>query len=122
MRTIQLYATGSSTASAVAQVTIPVATTIRGAQVSLMVDAEADADYVVLEFSKVPSSQINVNGAQDPFVTLRAYNNLVTSGMTLASFAQFFPLAVACRQGEIIYLHAQASNASYFITAIFHYA
>lgn len=119
MRTIQLYATGSSTANAVAQITIPSATRIKAIQISLDVDSITDNADVTLEFSKVPTSQIATNGAQDPFLELRFKNNFLTSGMTLTGVNQTFPVDVECRQGEIVYVHAAVTGtATYRVNAI----
>lgn len=122
MRTLQLYATGSATASAVAQVTIPTAGRIKGVQLQLTQDTTTDGGRAEIELSKVATSQIAVNGAQDPFLHVGLLNNLTTSGVGQTGVNQFFPLDVQVRQGEIIYLHALVSNSTYFATCIIHYA
>lgn len=120
MRTLQLYGTGSATANAVAQITIPSATRIKAVQVAFDVDSITDNADVTIEFSKVPTTQIAVNGAQDPFLEVRLKNNFVTSGMTMAGVTQTFPVDVECRQGEIIYFHAAVTGtATYRVNAIF---
>jgi hypothetical protein len=122
MRNIQLYATGSATATSVAQITIPSATTLRGVYIALQVDSITDNGQVRLEFSKVPTNQIATNGALDPFLEIGAFSNFVTSGLVQSGGNLFFPLDVQCRQGEIIYLHATVSGtATYFVNAIFSY-
>lgn len=122
MRNVQLYATGSATGTSVAQITIPVATTIRGVHVALMVDSITDNARVQLEFSKVPSNQAGVNGAFDPFLEVDACSNFVTSGLMQGGQNMFFPLAVQCRAGEILYVHATVTGtATYYITAVFSY-
>lgn len=122
MTNLQLYASGSATASAVAQVTVPSATTLKGVYIAVAADTVTDNSTLVLEFSKIPVSQIAVNGAKDPFLEVRVENNLLTSGMTLAGVNQYFPLAVPCRQGEIVYVHAFVGGTlSYTATAIFVY-
>lgn len=119
MRTLQLYATGSATANAVAQITIPSATRIKAIQIAMDVDSVTDNSDVTLEFSKVPTSQIATNGAQDPFLEVRVKSNFVTSGLTTYGVNQTFPVDVECRQGEIIYVHAAVSGtATYRVTAI----
>lgn len=118
---MKLYATGAATASAVASVTIPSASKIRQIQYTMSIDAETDADAATVELSKIPTSQIGTNGSQDPFFVLRANNNLVTSGMVLASYTGFVPLSVDCRQGEVIYLHAAVNSATYYFEAILFY-
>jgi len=122
MRNLQLYATGSATATSVAQVTVPSATTLKGVWLSVLVDSITDNGSVRLEFSKVPTNQTAVNGALDPFLEVGAYSNFVTSGLAQSAQNLFFPLDVACRQGEIVYLHATVSGtATYFCNAIFGY-
>jgi hypothetical protein len=121
-KSIQLYATGSATANAVAQITIPSATTLRQCNLSAMADAVTDNAAVRLQFSKVPTSQIAVNGALDPFLEIAVYGNFATSGLSLFGVNQFYPLAVHCRQGEIVYVHATvAGTITYFVNAIFFY-
>lgn len=122
MKTIQLYATGTATATSVAQITIPSATTLKGVIIALMIDSVTDGAQVRLEFSKVPTNQIATNGALDPFLELAIAGNFVTSGLAQAGINKFFPLAVPCRQGEIVYVHATvAGTVTYFVNAIFHY-
>lgn len=121
-RTIQLYATGSSTANAVAQITIPSQTIIKGVIASLAGNSVTDDGIAVIECSKVATSQIATNGALDPFLEMRFYSNFVTSGLSNGAFNQFFPLHVPCRQGEIVYLHAFVSGTCvYFFNGIFLY-
>lgn len=123
MRTIQLYGAGSSTATSVANVTIPVATRIKGVTVCLLIDSVTDNADVSLELSKVPTNQIAVNGAMDPFCQVGASGNFATSGLAQTLTGQFIPLDVQCRQGEIIYLHATVTGTiAYKATFILHYA
>lgn len=121
MRTLQLSASGSGTASAVASVTIPTAGKIKGCIAAVGMDIVADNGLVRLELSKVANSQILVNGAQDPFLTLQLYNNLVTSGMSPTGVNQFYPLDIDVRQGELIYVHAAVTTATYYCSFILFY-
>lgn len=122
MRNIQLYATGSATATSVAQITIPSATTLRGVYIDFAVDSITDNAQVRLEFSKVPTNQIAVNGALDPFLEIGVFGNFVTSGLSQPGQNIFFPLDVPCRQGEIVYVHATvAGTVTYYVNAIFSY-
>lgn len=122
MRNLQLYATGSATATSVAQVTIPSSTTIKGVYVDFLLDCITDNGAVRIEFSKVPTNQIAVNGALDPFLEIGLYSNFVTSGLSTSGLNQFFPLDVACRQGEIVYIHVTvAGTVTYYLNAIFAY-
>jgi len=122
MRTLQLYATGSATGNAIAQVTVPSATRIKGAAVAVSFDCTSDGAACKFELSKVPTSLIDTNGAQDPFLGLRWFGNFVTSGMSQAPINAFYPLDVECRQGEILYVHAEiAGTVVYDINVIFYY-
>jgi len=122
MRTLQLYATGSATATSVAQVTIPSSARIRGVQIALGIDSITDNAMVRLEFSKVPTNQIATNGALDAFLEINLSGNFVTSGLAQAGVNQFFPVDIPCRQGEIVYVHATiAGTVTYYVNAILHY-
>lgn len=118
MRAIQLYGTAAATASAVAQVTVPSSTTIKAVQYAVEVDQVADNSRLVLELSKVPTSQIGVNGAQDPFLCLRDFGSLVTSGWNPGAINGYLPLKVSCRQGEIIYLHCYIVTTTFYANFI----
>jgi len=121
-RTIQLYATGSATATSVAQVTIPSAVTLKGATVALYCDSVTDNGFVRIELSKVPTNQIGTNGALDPFLEFGSYTNFLTSGIDANQLLQFIPINVHCRQGEIVYLHATVSGtATYYANIIFNW-
>lgn len=116
MRTLQLYGTAAATANAVAQVTIPSSATIKAVQYAIAVDQVADNSHLALELSKVPTSQIAVNGAQDPFWEFRTYSNSATpSGNSLTGMAR---LNVSCRQGEIIYLHCYVVTTTFYANFI----
>lgn len=123
MRTIQLYGAGSATATSVASITIPSATTIKGVKVCLLIDSVTDNADVSLELSKVPTNQIGTNGAADAFLQVGAYGNFNTSGLATVNTGTFVPLAVPCRAGEVIYLHATVTGTiAYKATFIFDYA
>lgn len=122
MRNIQLYATGTVTANAIAQVIIPTATRLKQVQVALVIDSVTDNANLAIELSKIPTSLIAVNGAVDPFVAIRVFGNFVTSGLSQTNGAWVIPLDVECRQGEIIYLHTfVAGTLTYVFNGIFHY-
>lgn len=122
VRTLQLYATGSATATAAAQVVLPSAGRIRGVQVSFIIDSITDGAVVRCEVSKVPNNQIASNGAIDPFLEVGMAGNFVTSGLAQTGISQFFPVDVQVRQGEIVYLHVTvAGTVTYFFNAILHY-
>lgn len=117
MRTLQLYGTAAATANAVAQITIPSSSTIKAVQFAIAVDQVADNSHLALELSKVPTSQISVNGAQDPFWEYRTYANTTTpSGNSMTGFHR---LNVSCRQGEIIYLHCYVVTTTFYANFIF---
>lgn len=119
---MQLYATGAATATSAAQVTFPVAGTIKGCHLALSVAATANGSLVTLEFSKVPTNQAGTNGAQDPFLEVRKYLNTAANGMYIDGLNQFFPLNVPVKAGDIVYVHATVTTATYYVTAIFDYA
>lgn len=122
MRTIQLYATGSATATAAAQVTIPSAGRIVGVQIELLIDSITDGASIRAELTKVATNQIATNGALDPFLEVGIYGNFVTSGLAQGGVNQFFPVDVPVRQGEIIYVNTTvAGTLNYFFNAIIHY-
>lgn len=122
MPSIQLYATGSATATSVAQITIPSAGRIVGIQASILLDSITDNGVVRLELSKVPTNQIATNGALDPIAEFGQYSNFVTSGLDCSGQCLFLPVNVTCRQGEIIYLHATVGGtATYYANFILIY-
>jgi hypothetical protein len=119
VRTLQLYATGAATATSVANVVIPSAGRISAIQVQLIIDSITDGALVRIELSKVPTNQIAVNGALDPFLELGVAGNFVTSGLSQGGVNMTYPLDVQCRQGEIIYLHATvACTVTYYFNGI----
>ena len=118
MRSIQLYGTAAATASAVAQVTIPSATRIKAVGYSVAADQAADNSHLALELSKVPTSQISVNAAQDPFFALRLFTNLQANGQTAPVINGVQPVYVECRQGEIIYLHCYIVTTTFYANFI----
>lgn len=122
MRTLQLYVTGAATGSAIAQVTIPSAGTIRGVQVMMVADCTADNSQARLELSKVPATQIQTNGAVDPFLEVGVWKNVGAAGNDLGGVNTFFPLDVPVRQGEIIYVHANVTTCTYIANFIIYYA
>lgn len=122
MRTLQLYGAGSATATSVASVTIPASARIVGVQVNLLLDSAVDNAIVRCELSKVPTNQIAVNGAIDPFLEVGLESNFTTSGLAQTSVANFYPVDVACRQGELVYLHVSVTGTlAYSFNAILHY-
>jgi len=119
MRTYQLYATGSATGNAIASINIPSSTKVKAIQICFEITSITATSYVALEFSKIPVSQIAVNGAQDPFLEVRLGSNFVTSGLSTSGLNQTFPVDVDCRQGETIYVHALVTGtATYRVNAI----
>lgn len=105
MRTMRLYATGSATANAAAQITIPSRITIRAVQAAVRVNSITDGAQVDLELSRASASQIAVNGALDALLQISVEGNFVTSGLAQFGVNQTFPLAAPFEQGAILYLH-----------------
>lgn len=112
MRTIQIYATASGTASAVAQVVIPVKARIKSIIASLFLDSVTDASIIRVELSKSPVSQIATNGAVDAFFQLGMAGNFVTSGLAQYGVNKQYSLDVDCLAGQIIYLHTFVGGTS----------
>lgn len=122
MRTLKLYATGSATANAAANITIPSAGTIRGVQASVRINSITDGAQVDLEVSRASAREIAVNGAQQSIVQVAMESNFVTSGLAQAGVNQFFPVNVTVTQGQLIYLHALvAGTVTFDATFIVHY-
>lgn len=122
-RTLQLYGTASATTTSLAQITIPTAGSLDGIQWSLLLDSVTDNGVVRVELSKVPTNQIAVNGALDPFFEVGAYSNFVTSGLSQGAQTGFFPLKVPVRQGEIVYLHCTVGGtATFYFNGLLWYA
>lgn len=121
MRTLNLYASVNAIANAVASVTIPTASKIRGALVAIALDGTTDNGSFSVEFSKVPAASTTTNGAQDPFMVFRSWANVGAAGASWGQINCFVPLNVDCRQGEIVYLHSGCSNVTGYVNVIFYY-
>jgi len=85
-------------------------------------DSSADNARAVVEYSKIPTSQIGVNGSQEPFFIAQVVVNLAANGEDFHGVNVWWPLDIDVRQGEIIYLHAAVNNGTYYANAIFYYA
>lgn len=122
MQRIQLYATGSATATSVAQVTIPSAGKLKGVALNATFTSITAGAVCRIELSKVPTNQIAVNGALDPILEVGTSSNFVTSGLDQNAINQFFPLDVDVRQGEIVYVHVTvAGTITYTFNAVIYY-
>lgn len=116
MRTLQLYGTAAATANAVAQLTIPSASSLKAIQWAIAADQVADNSHIALELSKSPVSQIAVNGAQDAFWEWRTYANTTTpSGNSGTGTSK---VQVPFRQGDIIYLHCYIVTSTFYANFI----
>jgi hypothetical protein len=119
MRRLQIYGTGSATANGVAQVTIPAAAKLKAIQYSLIANSITDDVAVRLELIKVPTTQIAVNGALDPFFQIGLWGNFVTSGLSQVGENGTARVDVDMRQGEIVYLHVSiAGTVTYYFNGI----
>lgn len=105
MRTMRLYATGSATGNAVAQITIPSRATLRMVQAAVRINSITDGAQLDLELSRASASQIATNGALDSILQISIEGNFVTSGLAQYGVNQAFPLASPFEQGSILYLH-----------------
>lgn len=122
MRTLKLYGTGSSTANAVAQITLPSRLTVKGIQAAVKVDAITDNATVDLELSRSSATQVAVNGALDSVLQIGVFSDFVTSGLAHSGINQFFPIDAPFDQGAILYLHAVVSGTvTYYATFIVWY-
>lgn len=102
---MRLYATGSATGNAVAQIVIPSRAVIRAVQVALRVNSITDGAQVDIELSRASASQIAVNGALDSILQLSVEGNFVTSGLAQFGVNHTFPVNAGFEQGAILYLH-----------------
>ena len=122
MRTLKLYATGSATANAVANLVIPVSATIRAIQYSVLFDNITDNGLCRLELSRSSSTEIAVNGAQQCCAEIGVAGNFVTSGLAQPVLTGIFHVAQKFAQGQIIYTHAVISGTvTYYVAWILHY-
>lgn len=123
MRTIKLYATGSATANAVASVTIPNASTIRGIQWAIRCDSITDNAALDVEISRASAREIAILGAQQCISESAIQSNFVTSGLTTFGENHFAPVSVKVVQGQLIYLHVVVTGTlTYVVTALLHYS
>lgn len=120
MRTIKLYGTGSATANAVAQVTIPSRSRLVGVQACIRLDQVADNSSVVLELSKASATEVAVNGSQQCVAMWGNYANLVTSGIGMGGINVFYPVDVSLDQGQILYLHAAVTTSTFYAEIVLH--
>ena len=122
MRTLKLYATGSATANAVAQLVIPSASSIRAIQYSILFDSITDGAFARIELSRSSATEIAVNGAQQCICELGMLSNFVTSGLSQPSLAGILHVMFPFAQGQIIYLHAVvAGTVTYYANFVLHY-
>lgn len=124
MNSLKIYATGSATANAVAQVIIPKASTIKGIQIAFALDSATDNGAFNMELSRASAREVAVNGAQQCICEVTQYGNFVTSGLNATGVNVFLPVDVPVTQGQIIYLHAailSGGAATYYFTGIIWY-
>ena len=120
-RQLKLYATGSATANAAAQITIPAAASIVGVQAAVRINSITDGAQLNLEISRSASREIAVNSAQQCVCEVVVESNFVTSGLAQFGINQFFPVHVPMVQGQFLYLHALvAGTVVYDATFIIH--
>jgi len=122
MNTLKIYATGSATGNAVAQVIIPKAARIRQIVWAVSVDSVTDNGTLALEISKASATEIAVNQAQQCIAEVRATSNFVTSGLAHTGINVVTPVDIQTVQGQIIYLHAVVGGTlTYPGGAVLHY-
>jgi len=122
MRTLKLYATGSATGNAIAQLTIPSASTIRQIQYSITFDSITDNAAGQFELSRSSATEIAVNGAQQSLCEVGVTGNFVTSGLAQPVIVGFIPCSFPFAQGQILYFHAVITGTvTYKVCFILHY-
>lgn len=115
----KIYATGNSTASNVANITIPSRGRIVGVQWDMSIDTVADSTIFAAEISQASASEIAVNAAQQCVSEVRAIQNLTTSGAAFGMINFFTPVDVPVQQGQILYMHILITGtATYYGGAI----
>lgn len=118
-----MYATGTAGGNALAQVTIPNASTIKGVQYTCGWSAAIDADDIItFELSLASAAQIGVNGSPSPFALMMIPFTLTTSGTSVPAVTGFMPVNQPVVQGQIVYLHAsQVASETWVFNGILWY-
>lgn len=119
MRTYKLYATGSSTTAAAAQVIVQRNGRIRGLRWALGIDTVTDNGAVAVEAALIPTSTIATNDSIGSIDEVRAQGNFVTSGLMLAAVNVQRSVDVPVAAGERIYLNAYVAGTAAFYATLF---
>lgn len=110
----KIYATGSATANAVGQITIPSRSRIVGVIWSIKFDAITDNASAVIELSKASALEIAVNAAQQCVSECCFYANFVTSGLMNGVANFYHPCDATFDQGQILYMHSLVTGTITF--------
>jgi len=116
MRRYRIYATGSATANAVANIVIPTAGTIKGVVWSARFNSITDGAQVDLELSQSSTTEISTNNAQQFVAAIRWEGNFVTSGLSQGSVNIVIPVSVQFSQGQLLYLHVVVGGTVVYTT------
>jgi len=101
-----LYATGSSTAAAVATHTCLSALNLVGISWGVDYDSITDGASVSLECSALPTSELTTNDSRQIIDVVRFFGNFVTSGLGQYGQKHYQPVNVTFRPNDLVYLHA----------------
>ena len=122
MRTLKLYATGSATGNAVAQLTLPSAAIIKAIQYNVLFDSITDNALARFELSRSSATEIAVNNSQQCCAEISVAGNFVTSGLAQPSVNGIFHVSLRFAQGQILYFHTVISGTlTYYIAWVLHY-
>jgi len=113
-----LYATGSATATAAAQLTVQSPTGLVGLQWAVDVDSVTDNAIVVLEISSINAFQAATNDARGSISSVRYRSNFVTSGLAQGGINLWIPTAVRFRPQDILYLHVTVGGTATYVANI----
>lgn len=104
MKYLNLYASAAATTDNAANVEI-FGKRIKGLQVSIATDFDADSESANWEVSTVPYNQINVNDAVGPIAVLRNFLTQSAAGANRADTNLFIPVDVPWTSGTRLHLN-----------------
>ncbi len=115
VRRYRIYATGSATANAAANIVIPTAGTIRQLNWAFRFNSITDGAQVDLELSQSSTTEIATNNAQQFVGAVRWESNFVTSGLAQGAVNLIMPVSVSFQQGQLVYLHAVVAGTVTYV-------
>jgi len=108
--TYQIANTFAATANPGAFITVGPKGRIKGIQLSVWGDLEADGEFYVGDISMVPFGQTGTNDAQGVLAHFRERFNLLTSGAAVSGINAFFPMDIPVNSGQQIYVNCTLSG------------